>query len=321
MATLQETLSRKLGPLPVGVWILAVGGGLGLSYYLQRPEGEGEESDDGTVEYDEYGYDPFTALPYSGEVGLVDYGTQSPISQPPQAIISNEQWIALGADYLIGIGNNPLKSHNALVRYTNGESLDTAQQALVSQVIRHLGSPPEGVPSVDPGDIEVPTDPGDNIPRIVWHPSVPQAVRTRFAPDQIHNALSSLRIPKIGRRVGEWDIRRGLRKLGWSDAKDLKVNQANVIRLLNFTRAPKPKRKHTNPVWHPQVPSWVKRKYNANQVHKALFSLGVRAGTKVGVGEIKAGLRKLGYKKNKNLRLTTTNINRLLRKRKARKGE
>lgn len=327
MADIKETLSKKVGPLPLGVWLLAVGGGLGLSYYVQRGSDEEEVVEDEEFAFDQYSGDAFTAQPYSGEVGLPDFGTQAPISQPPQTINSNAQWIALGVDYLIGIGASPLKANDALVKFTEGQVVDTQEQALVSQVIRHLGAPPESAPSSDPGDTPEPADQEPGTQVLQFHTSVPIEVKQRFSGDQVANALFALKVPGVGPRwINDYDIRKGLKKLGYTTSADLKVNVENVKRLVNFQRASKTTKKPTSKssgyYWGPIIPKWVKNNLSANAAQRSLVALRVPSSNRlIGAWEIRRGLVKLGYKKKKNLKATGQNINRLIKLTRAKKGQ
>ncbi len=80
--------------------------------------------------------------------------------------------------------------------------------------------------------------------------------------------------------------------------------------------------KQTQPYWQTNVPAFVRRTRNPASAHKALAELGVNTwGLGVGAGEITKGLRKLGYKRNSNLKPNAENVTRLIQKRKAKKGE
>lgn len=70
---------------------------------------------------------------------------------------SNEQWEAVAADWLIGLGNQPGEVHDALTDYLDGESQsghrDAHERALVRLATNQWGAPPEppGTPVGNPG--------------------------------------------------------------------------------------------------------------------------------------------------------------------------
>lgn len=70
---------------------------------------------------------------------------------------SNEQWEALAADWLIGLGNQPGEVHDALTDYLDGENQsgrrDSHERALVRLALNQWGNPPEppGTPVGNPG--------------------------------------------------------------------------------------------------------------------------------------------------------------------------
>lgn len=325
--------SRKLGPLPVGVWILAIGGGLGLSYFIQRGSGDEDtfESEDNGTDFDQYegdpytayAYDPFNPQPFSGAVGLPDFGTiGAPIQQPPQTIVSNAQWEALGTDYLIGIGSNSLQAKNSLTKYLEGEPLTDAERSLVTLVIRFLGVPPEGAPTLEDPDTPTPTDPPPTDEKRAWGANVPVAVREKFGPGQVFHVLKALGVPRIGKTIGLRDIRIGLEKLGWK-GDDTKTNVKTVTRLVNLQKA-KPTDKDRPPPRNIKfasgVPRAIRRNRNPKTVWRAIFKVnGTRSGLVVHKGEIERALRKLGYRKAPIV--TNRNVGYLIRGRRAKKGE
>lgn len=71
-----------------------------------------------------------------------------PVGLSPQGLpapVTNAQWSTLTADYLLGKGNDPTLVETALYRYIHGQTLSTAQQAVVRLALQYFGSPPEGV--------------------------------------------------------------------------------------------------------------------------------------------------------------------------------
>lgn len=80
--------------------------------------------------------------------------------------------------------------------------------------------------------------------------------------------------------------------------------------------------KKTQPYWQGNIPEFVRRTRNPVTAHASLQQLGVNTwGLGVGAGEITKGLRKLGYKKSKNLKANAEGVSRVIQKRQAKKGE
>lgn len=77
------------------------------------------------------------AVPTTESVGLTPQGLSAPTT--------NTQWAQLVADYLIGKGDDPTLVSNAISAYTNGQTLTTAEQAVINMALDVFGEPPEGV--------------------------------------------------------------------------------------------------------------------------------------------------------------------------------
>lgn len=320
---LKETLSKKLGPLPLGVWLLAVAGGLGLSFYMQRKTGEEElteEEEDGFLDYSELPYSPPN---FGGAVTLPDYGTVGPVQPRQQTPETNDQWLQFGVEWLISTGTNALAAQNGLSKYLEGKSLTVAEQAMVSRVIRAFGSPPEGAPTLE--ETPPPVDPPDTpttAPR--WHSTTPADVVAAYSAPSVATVLLSLGVDYKTQgpsAVDRFDVAAGLRKLGWKNVADLALTVRNVGRLLAKTK-PAAAPSGTGYVWHSSVPSAV-RLLSVRDVVTALRKLRVGPSTRfVTTQHVRAGLLKLGYKKTENLRGTDPrNVKRLIALRRAQRGE
>lgn len=161
-AKTEQSLEKKLGPLPVWAWggLLA---GAAYIFYSRRiastaaaQAAAGVNSGDGTVAPTDTtsndGFDPNTAVndwlsqnPQSSAypAGLTAQGTPAPTT--------NAQWARLAADFLTAHGDVPALVQTALAKYTAGSALTQAEQAVVDQALTAFGSPPEGVLAVNPG--------------------------------------------------------------------------------------------------------------------------------------------------------------------------
>lgn len=168
---IKGALGKKIGPLPVGVWILAVGGGLVAAWYLRSRSGGGaaaEDPNDPTRNTD--------TAPGAGGAGGTGNGTQRPTT--------NEEWYQLASQMLLGLGTyNALLIDTALKTYLSGSrQLTSAEQAVVAAAIRLIGPPPTPTPVPDPSGggttpIPIPTTPVDPVV-----PTVPDPIGTPGTP-------------------------------------------------------------------------------------------------------------------------------------------
>jgi hypothetical protein len=320
MPNIQEVLGRKLGPLPVGVWILAVGGGLGLSYYMQSRVGE--EGEEGAEEEVPFGdtFDPQPFPNYGGGISLPDYGTVGPIASQPQAPTTNNEWHMLVVEYLIRTGTNALKAQNAITKYLEGKLLTGEEQAMVSTGIRQFGVPPEGAPSLEPDTPPV-VDPPDTPTGPRFGSAVPADVKATYNVASVGAVVKSLGINwDVNQVLSVGEMTSALTKLGWRSAGDLAITVRNVGRLLQKQRPPT---KPTGYVWHSSVPSNITTRFDVRTVIGSLRALKAVPTTRfISTRHVRTGLWKLGYRKTLNLRGTDPrNVQRLIDRRRARKGE
>lgn len=144
-------LSEQVGPLPLGVWILAIGGGLVVAYYINRRQGSRSEPEptDGSG----------SVLSGAGLVHaprepiyLVDDSPTAPAPAPDtdaaDAITDNYSWERAAVSWHVERGVDALTAQDAIARYLSGEPLTARQRNLVSAAIRQLGPPPQPVPPI-----------------------------------------------------------------------------------------------------------------------------------------------------------------------------
>lgn len=145
MADSGVDLGKKLGPMPVGVWLIVVAGGLGLAFFINRNQSnaptpmELPDSDVGT--------------------GLVPAGAviQTAPAEDVEAE-DNPAWARRVTNWLIGQGHNAGVADNAVRKYIAGESLSLQEQALINLALVTQGAPPEALPPVTvPGITPTPT--------------------------------------------------------------------------------------------------------------------------------------------------------------------
>lgn len=132
-------LGKQIGPLPLGAWIVVVGGGLGIAWY-SRQSGGGKT----TVVEDTSG-DPGVG------VGAGFYNA-SPVvvDNTPAGPVTNEEWARKAIDYLIAQGYDASAADTAVRKYLESSALSLAERALITIALTKLGSPPVPLPIPPP---------------------------------------------------------------------------------------------------------------------------------------------------------------------------
>jgi hypothetical protein len=135
--TTTSGLNKKVGPLPVGVWIVAIGGGLIIAYTVKSKSSGGS-----TLAVAANG----TTGPDSG-VGNGSVGGWA--FQPPTATAgaktyaTNEEWGQAAIAYLIGQNYDASLADAAIRNYLGGLQVSVQQQPLVDAAIRGIGPTPQ----------------------------------------------------------------------------------------------------------------------------------------------------------------------------------
>lgn len=148
-------LGKKVGPLPLGVWIAVLLGGLGLAYFINKRQGGGSTP----IE------ERLATEPGVGVGGGQQFENSPPvITDPtPKGYETNDQWARAAILYLLSEGKDPNESTLALSRYISEQPLTSAQQALVGLAINKLGPPPF-LPINPPNNPTTPTTPTPTTP-------------------------------------------------------------------------------------------------------------------------------------------------------------
>lgn len=146
-------LGKQIGPLPLGAWVIVVGGGLGIAYYT-RNAGKS---------------DPTVVTDTSGDPGVgtgavsnwVDTNPPDTANDGGPAIVTNDDWGREAVNYLIAKGFDAAESDQAIRKYLAAETLNIQERMLVNLALTHLGAPP------------VPLPPGPSLPGIPKPPGNP----------------------------------------------------------------------------------------------------------------------------------------------------
>jgi hypothetical protein len=141
---------KQVGPLPLGAWIIVVGGGLGIAWYSMRG-----------------GSAPVVVEDTSGTPGV---GVGSPAdwtplqgtgSNVPAAPTTNEQWGQKAIQWLIAQNYPPTTSDSAVRKYLSGQGgLSVQETTLIGIVLVAVGPPPQTLPPTEGDNTPV----GDPVP-------------------------------------------------------------------------------------------------------------------------------------------------------------
>lgn len=138
-----EGVAKSAKNVPPMVWVIAVVGGLAVSYYMSRR---------GTSSQDVDTSQPF-AVTYTGTGGGNNTGSDNaPVSGPK----NNEEWAILAKRHLIARGYESYAVDVAVNKYVAGQPLNAAENAMIGIAIQGVGPTPQVLPPVtSPGDVKL----------------------------------------------------------------------------------------------------------------------------------------------------------------------
>lgn len=149
-------LARKVGPLPLGIWLVAAAG---IYYYYSRKQAgaaagtgtstPGSQTDPaGNVGY----IDPSTGYVYGSpeDTAALQQASQNSTSGSGASTSSsvgttydtNDAWGRAAVNYLVGLGVDATTANQAITLYLSSQPLTANQQADVNLAIQALGAPP-----------------------------------------------------------------------------------------------------------------------------------------------------------------------------------
>lgn len=143
-------LDKKIGPLPLGMWVLVIAAGLGVGWYMNRNQGTGDDLAEG--QYGDTGVG-------TGGPAWTPVGPTTPTDTVPEP--TNQLWLAKAQTWLITQGIRPTLAAMALGKYLYGQALTEQERAVVDMALERFGPPPEPVspPDVPPEVPAVPSQP------------------------------------------------------------------------------------------------------------------------------------------------------------------
>lgn len=139
--------SNKLGPLPMGAWLVIVGIGLGIAWYTANKKATQSQAT--------YA-DATGGVPGVGNSAFGAYTQLTPVLPTTPAITNNDEWSKQALDYLIAYGFDPGFSDVALRHYLSGVVMTPTDKQIVNVALRRFGQPPSPVPETGQ-DINNPT--------------------------------------------------------------------------------------------------------------------------------------------------------------------
>lgn len=134
---IKATLTRKLGPFPAWVYIVAIAGGAWLFYFWKSRNGSSTTATVAATPSTDSSNTPPADLS-----ALSNANAANPVVVPE----TNAQWAVRAANGLGASGQwSPTDISNALANLLNGQPLVGNQQAIVNAAEAAYGVPPEGV--------------------------------------------------------------------------------------------------------------------------------------------------------------------------------
>jgi hypothetical protein len=148
-----DSLSHKVGPLPLGVWLVAIAGGVGVAWWVRT---HGSSSADNTADPtvpDGTNYTQPNGVGQDSGSSDSSSGTGSVAPTPT----TNEEWGQLAIRQMIARGYDPTMVDRAIRDYLAGNTLTTVERALIAETLAVFGPPPVPPPPEVPGGTTPPT--------------------------------------------------------------------------------------------------------------------------------------------------------------------
>lgn len=148
MAEFGETLSKQVGPLPVGVWVAVVGGGLGIAYVIRKRTAGAATK---TVNNSQ--------APPIITGGAVELGSNAAVTPGVPAPQDDNAWSQLAISTLNSRGYFAAADvQRALSDFLNGAPLSQYEMGIVNEAILLVGPPPIAPPTANNKPPDTPKD-------------------------------------------------------------------------------------------------------------------------------------------------------------------
>lgn len=141
-------LGKKIGPLPLGGWVIVVGAGLGVGILINRNAKKATDTPSQVVD------------PSVGTGG----GSFLPINPPDTSTgdalpETNQSWGNKAITWLIASQIDPVVANSAVNKFLTGMTLSAQESAAIAMALGKYGPPPEGTSA--PPDNPKPATPGN----------------------------------------------------------------------------------------------------------------------------------------------------------------
>lgn len=146
-------LTKQIGPLPAGMWLVVIGGGLFVGYMVNKNMAKASTEEPSSQQLTE------TGVGTGGGQLVYDAPQSGSGDSTPD---TNAAWGRRAVNYLVGTGVQATTAENAVNKYLQGHSLSIAEKALVNLASAAIGTPPESVPV--PEEPSEDPDAGDPLP-------------------------------------------------------------------------------------------------------------------------------------------------------------
>jgi len=143
-----EFLTKKVGPLPLFVWLVA---GAGFYWYFSHKNSGGSGGSQTDPAGNTGEIDPQTGYVYGSPEDVAakasSGGTTSEDTPSSSTVAGsyadNNAWGRAAINYLVSLGVDPTSANEAIQDYLTSQKLTTAQQATVNLAVQGLGPPPD----------------------------------------------------------------------------------------------------------------------------------------------------------------------------------
>jgi hypothetical protein len=178
---LKATFGKRIGPLPMGVWLLAVAGGIGVAYVIRRRTAAAAPTDAVTGADLGTGLDNTVvgggAAPGSGSTNVdPTAGTGGPLQ-------TNDDWYRRCMTVLVAKGYDASAVDTALRKYLDGQALTPTEAAIKALALTYVGPPPIPPPPPAPGEVSDPIPTPSPIPIPQPGPPTPKPTVTHKYPE------------------------------------------------------------------------------------------------------------------------------------------
>jgi hypothetical protein len=166
-AQLRALLARRVGPLPVGAWLVIVAVGVAATAaVVRRRQGAAApvEPADPDAPATSTMPTPFTLggfqVPGNASPGTGQGVNPSSVDFDPPEVRTNADWEISASRWAIGRGFQPSVVTAALAKFLMGEQLTPQELSIVDQALAANGPPPEPVPPPQSTPTPTPTNNG-----------------------------------------------------------------------------------------------------------------------------------------------------------------